>query len=65
MYEVRLSNVPNGAYTEWYLGTDTRYFRTLKEAKKVVAAFRRAKTAHPEDFEPEMEAEIIERPEEL
>lgn len=59
-YEVRLSNVPDGAYTEWYLGTDTREFATREEAERVVAQFEAAKAARPQDFEPEMEAEIVE-----
>lgn len=57
-YEVRLSNVPDGAYTEWYLGTNTREFATLAEARKVVAQFRRAKKARPKDFEPGMAATV-------
>lgn len=59
-FEVRLSNVPDGAYTEWYLGTDVREFDTREEAEAAVRQFRSAKAAHPENFEPKMEAEIIE-----
>jgi len=59
-YQVRLSNVPDGAYTESYLGTDTREFETREEAERVVAQFEAAKLARPQDFEPDMEAEIVE-----
>lgn len=59
VYEVRLSNVPDGASTAWYLGTDTREFRTREEAERVVAQFELAKSAQPENFEPDMEAEIV------
>jgi hypothetical protein len=59
-YEVRLSNVPDGAYTESYLGTEDRVFATREEAEQVVAQFEAAKESRPEDFEPDMEAEIIE-----
>jgi hypothetical protein len=59
-YEVRLSNVPDGAYTESYLGTDDRMFSTREEAEQVVAQFDAAKTARPQDFEDDMEAEIVE-----
>ena len=57
-YEVRLSNVPDGASREDYLGHD-RYCATKAEAREVVAQFNRAKRQHPEDFEPEMEAEVV------
>ena len=57
-YEVRLSNVPDGASREDYLGHD-RYCATKAEARKVVVQFNRAKRQHPEDFEPEMEAEVV------
>lgn len=58
-YEVRLSNVPDGAYTEDFLG-HSRYCATKAEARKVVAQFNRAKRQNPENFEPEMQAEVVE-----
>lgn len=58
-YEVRLSNVPDGAYTADYLGGD-RYFSSKRAAEKCVARFNRAKKADPESFEPEMVAEVVE-----
>lgn len=57
-YEIRLSKVPDGAYTEDYLG-HSRYAATKKEALSVVAKFYAAMAKHPEDFEPGMKAEII------
>jgi len=56
-YEIRVTNVPEGAYTEDYLGTD-RNQRTLAAAKKVVAQFNKAKKANPANFEPGMVATI-------
>jgi len=60
MYSIKLSHVPDGAYTEWYLGTDTREFATRQEAETVVRQFEAAKRSRPQDFEPDMEAEIVE-----
>ena len=57
-FEIRLTNVPDGAYREDYLGR-SRYCTTLAEARRAVAQFNRAKRQHPEDFEPEMEAEVV------
>jgi hypothetical protein len=57
-YEIRLSHVPDGARTEDYLGHD-RACATKREAEQVVREFRAAKRARPEDFEPEMDAEIV------
>lgn len=69
-YEVRLSNVPDGEYTESYICGPSngdgsadkarREFDTREEAEIVVAEFYAAKAAHPEDFEAGMEAEILE-----
>lgn len=58
-YEVNLTNVPDGAYTEWYLGVDSRICDSYREAQDVVAGFRDAKKRHPENFEPNMEASIV------
>jgi hypothetical protein len=70
-YEVRLSNVPDGAYTESYIcgpsnGSGSpdearREFDTREEAERVVAEFYEAKAAHPESFEDDMEAEVVEK----
>lgn len=58
-YEIKLTHVPDGAYTENYLGA-AREQPTKRAAEKIVRGFYRAKKARPEDFEPDMEAEIIE-----
>lgn len=57
-YEITLTHVPDGAYTEDYLGHD-RYCATKKEAEQVVRQLKSAMKARPQDFEPEMEAEIV------
>lgn len=57
-YEIRLSAVPDGARTEDYLGHD-RNVDTLRDAKRIVAQFNRAKRCAPQNFEPGMRAEII------
>ena len=67
-YEIRLSSVPDGAYTEQYIcgpsnGNGSaddarRQFRTRREAQQVVREFRAAKRAHPEDFEFDMQCTI-------
>lgn len=69
-YTVRLTNVPDGAYTENYIcgpsngdGSPSqarREFDTREEAEQVVAEFYVAKSAHPEHFEEDMEAEVAE-----
>ena len=56
-YEIRLTNVPDGAYTEDYLGAP-RQCNSIREAKRLVAQFNKARRAHPENFEPDMVAEI-------
>ena len=68
-YEVRLSSVPDGAYTESYICGPSngdgspdraeREFATREEAEQVVAEFYAAKAARPEDFEDDMEAGIV------
>ena len=58
MYEIDLTNVPDGAYTEDYLGKN-RSQPTLAAAKKVVAQFNKAKKANPANFEPGMVAKIV------
>ena len=60
-YEIRLSNLPDGAYTEDYLG-HSRYCETRKEADAVVRQFEASKKARPSDFETEsgdMTAQIV------
>lgn len=54
-YEIEITNVPDGAFTEWYSGADTREFSNKREALKLRAAFRRELRQHPQNFEPEME----------
>jgi len=61
MYEIDLTNVPDGAYTEDYLGKN-RSQPTLAAAKKVVAQFERDKKATPQNFEPGMVAKIVRTP---
>ena len=56
-YVISLSKVPDGVYTEDYLGA-SRNQPTLAAAKKVVAQFKRAMRSHPENFEPGMRATI-------
>ena len=60
-YEIHLTNVPDGAYTEDYLGKN-RSQPTLAAAKKVVAQFERDKKATPQNFEPGMVAKIVRTP---
>ena len=55
--KIILSNVPEGAYTEDYLGAD-RNQPTLAAAKKVIAQFNRAKKIAPKNFEVGMVATI-------
>jgi hypothetical protein len=64
-YEIELSNVPDGCYTSWYLGTDEREYETREEAEQAVREFYAAKESRPEDFEPDMEATIVENIEAL
>ena len=40
-YEIRLTNVPDGAYTEDYLGAD-RGCSSKAEARRIIAQFNRA-----------------------
>ena len=58
-YEVRLSNVPDGARDEWYLGVDDRETTTLAEARAIVRSFRSEFRANPDNFEPDMEPRIL------
>jgi hypothetical protein len=57
-YEIRLTNVPDGAYTEDYLGDD-REVNSKAEARRVIAQFRRAMRQNPENFEPGMTASVV------
>ena len=57
-YEIRLTNVPDGAYTEDYLDAD-RECSSKAEARRIIAEFNRAKRANPENFEPGMVASCI------
>jgi hypothetical protein len=59
-YEIRLTNVPDGAYTENYLGAD-RMVNSKRLARRIIAQFYRAKSEHPENFEPGMKATLIDR----
>lgn len=69
-YEIRLTNVPDGAYAEQYLCTASngdgspdkayRSFEDRAEAEQVVREFYTAKSAQPSNFEPDMEAEVVE-----
>ena len=58
-YEVRVTNVPDGAYDEQYLGVVDREIATLAEARTIVRRFRAEAKTHPENFEPGMDARIL------
>jgi hypothetical protein len=68
-YQIVVTNVPDGAYIEAYIcgpsngngspDAAKRLFRSRAKAERVVAEFYAAKEAHPENFEPDMEASIF------
>lgn len=58
IYEIEITNVPDGAMTEWYSGVDQRQFTSKRKVLSVRADFRRAMQERPQDFEPGMRMKI-------